>query len=54
MLAETLVKRVVNRMMVSGEPIEEFDGHLFLRCERGVARTEKAGNVLITDRIVFT
>src|SRR6201987_3963245 len=53
MLAQPLVELVVHRVMISGEQVDELDGHLLLRRQRAVARGEQARDILVVDRVML-
>src|SRR6202034_3195857 len=53
MLPQPLVELVVHRVMISGEQVDELDGHLLLRRQRTVARREQARDILVGDRVML-
>ena len=53
MLTQPLVELVVHGVVISGEQVDELDGHLLLRRQRAVARRKQADDILVGDRVML-
>lgn len=48
------VEFVVDQVVIAGQPVEELNGHLLLRCQSVVVRGQQTRNVVVGDRVVLT